>query len=72
VRRSAWRTDRDAWVNAMINSGVPAEYREVLRTLTATTASGHGSHPNDDVLTATGTKPTSLTEFAANTAAAWK
>jgi uncharacterized protein YbjT (DUF2867 family) len=65
-------TDRDAWVNAMINSGVPAAYGDVLRTLTATIASGHGSQPNDDVLTATGTKPTSFTEFAANTAAAWK
>ncbi len=40
--------------------------------LTATIASGHGSQPNDDVLTATGTTPTSFTEFATDTAAAWK
>jgi uncharacterized protein YbjT (DUF2867 family) len=65
-------TDRDAWVNAMIDSGVPAEYGEVLRALTATIASGHGSQPNADVLAATGTKPTSFREFAAKTAAAWK
>lgn len=72
-RRIVYRdTDRDARLNGMIKSGVPAEYGEVLRTLTATIASGHGSQPNDDVLTATGTKPTSFTEFAAETAATWK
>jgi uncharacterized protein YbjT (DUF2867 family) len=65
-------TDRDAWVTAITNSGVPAEYGDVLRALTTTIASGHGAQPNDDVLTATGTKPTSFTEFAAKTAAAWK
>jgi hypothetical protein len=65
-------TARDAWVNAMIDSGVPAECGEVLRALTATIASGHGSQPNDDVLAATGTKPTSFREFGAKTAAAWK
>jgi uncharacterized protein YbjT (DUF2867 family) len=71
-RRIVYRnTDRDAWINAMIDSGVPAEYGEVLRALTATIASGHGSRPNDDVLTATGTRPTSFTEFADRTAAAW-
>jgi hypothetical protein len=64
--------DRDVWVNAMTNSGVPAEYGDVLRALTATIASGHGAQPNDDVLTVTGTKPTGFTEFAAKTAAAWK
>ena len=56
----------------MIDSVVSPEYGEVLRALTATNASGHGSQPNDDVLTATGTRPASLTDFAAKTAAAWK
>jgi uncharacterized protein YbjT (DUF2867 family) len=63
--------DRDAWVNAMVGAGVPADYGEVLHTLTATIASGQGSQPNGDVLTATGARPRSFTEFAANTAAAW-
>ncbi|MGO8907333.1 MAG: hypothetical protein ACLQMH_17170 [Solirubrobacteraceae bacterium] len=72
-RRIIYRdTDRDTWVNAMIDSGVPPEYGEVIRALTATIASGHGSQPNDDVLTATGTRPTSFTDFAAKAAAAWK
>jgi uncharacterized protein YbjT (DUF2867 family) len=72
-RRIVYReTDRDAWVNAMVDSGVPPEYGEVLRALTATIASGHGSHPNEDVLTATGTRPVSFTEFADRSAAAWK
>jgi uncharacterized protein YbjT (DUF2867 family) len=64
-------TDRDAWVTETVNAGVPAEYGEVLRTLTATVASGHGSQPNDDVLTVTGAPPISFSEFAAATAAAW-
>lgn len=64
--------DRDEWINAMIQAGVPAEYGEVLRSLTATIASGHGSRPNDDVLVATGAAPTRFEEFAANTAPAWR
>jgi uncharacterized protein YbjT (DUF2867 family) len=72
-RTIAYRdTDRGEWVNAMISSGVPAEYGEVLRALTETIASGHGSRPNGDVLAATGTEPVSFAEFAAETAPAWK
>ena len=56
----------------MIGSGVPAEYGEVLRALTETIASGHGSRPNGDVLAVTGTMPVSFAEFAAETASAWK
>ena len=58
------------WVNAMIDSGIPAEYGDVLRALTATIAADRGSRPNGDVLTVTGAKPTSFTEFAAGTDAA--
>jgi uncharacterized protein YbjT (DUF2867 family) len=65
-------TDRDEWVDAMVRSGVPAEYGEVLRTLTETIASGRGSQPNGDVLAATGAAPVSFADFAAETAAAWK
>ena len=63
--------DRDAWIAAMTQAGVPAEYGAVLRMLTETVASGHGSRPNDDVLTATGAAPMRFGDFAAQTAAAW-
>jgi uncharacterized protein YbjT (DUF2867 family) len=65
-------TDRDEWVDAMVRSGVPADYGEILRTLTETIASGLGSQPNGDVLAATGAAPISFAEFAAKTAPAWK
>ena len=65
-------TDRAEWVGAMVRSGVPAEYGEVLRTLTETIASGRGAQPNDDVLAATGAAPVSFADFAAKTAPAWK
>jgi uncharacterized protein YbjT (DUF2867 family) len=72
-RTIAYRdTDRDAWVDAMTRSGVPADYGEVLRTLTETIASGRGSQPNGDVLAATGAAPTGFADFAAMTAPAWK
>ena len=65
-------TDRTEWVDAMVRSGVPAEYGEVLRTLTETMASGRGAQPNGDVLAATGAAPVSFADFAAKTAPAWK
>ncbi|ACT06563.1 NmrA family protein [Dickeya chrysanthemi Ech1591] len=64
--------DRNTWIDAMIQAGVPAEYGEVLRLLTETIASGRGSRPNNDVLTVTGKAPISFAEFAAKTAAAWR
>jgi uncharacterized protein YbjT (DUF2867 family) len=65
-------TDRAEWVGAMVRSGVPAEYGEVLRSLTETIASGRGSRPNGDVLAATGAAPVSFADFAAEAAPAWK
>ena len=65
-------TDRADWVGAMVRSGVPAEYGEVLRALTETIASGRGSRPNGDVLAATGAAPVSFADFAAEAAPAWK
>jgi uncharacterized protein YbjT (DUF2867 family) len=65
-------TDRTEWVGAMVRSGVPAEYGEVLRTLTETIASGRGAQPNGDVLAATGAAPVSFADFAAKAAPAWK
>jgi uncharacterized protein YbjT (DUF2867 family) len=63
--------DRDVWINAMIQAGVPVEYGEVLRNLTETVASGRGSQPNDDVFLATGAQPIHFEKFAAKSASAW-
>jgi hypothetical protein len=71
-RRISYRdVDRDTWVKAMTAAGVPSEYGAVLRALTETIANGHGSRPNDDVLTVTGTPPISLKDFAARTGSEW-
>jgi len=64
--------DRSEWVGAMVRSGVPGTYGEVLRTLTETIADGRGSQPNGDVLAATGAAPVSFADFAAKAAPAWK
>jgi uncharacterized protein YbjT (DUF2867 family) len=64
-------TDREQWIAAMVSSGVPAEYAQVLRPLTATLASGNGARPNSDVLDVIGTAPVTFAEFAAKTAPAW-
>jgi uncharacterized protein YbjT (DUF2867 family) len=63
--------DRHAWIDATVAAGVPAEYGEILRMLTETIASGHGSRPNNDVHNVTGTPPISFTDFARRTAHAW-
>ena len=53
---------------ARVAAGVPAEYGEMLRMLTETIASGHGSRPNNDVEKVTGAPPTSFADFARRTA----
>jgi uncharacterized protein YbjT (DUF2867 family) len=63
--------DRRGWVQAVIASGVPTEYGEILTLLTETVASGRGSRPNDDVRAVTGAPPTSFAEFARRTESAW-
>jgi uncharacterized protein YbjT (DUF2867 family) len=65
-------TDREEWIAAMVATGIPAEYAEVLRPLTATMASGNGARTNSDVLDVTGTPPVTFAEFAAKTTSAWK
>jgi uncharacterized protein YbjT (DUF2867 family) len=65
-------TDREEWIAAMVSSGVPVEYAQVLRPLTTTLASGNGARPNGDVLEVTGSAPVTFAEFAAKTASAWK
>ncbi|MFE3260374.1 NAD(P)H-binding protein [Nocardia sp. NPDC059091] len=63
--------DRDEWIAAAIAGGIPDEYASVLRMLTETIASGHGSRPTGDVEKVTGSAPTDFTDFAHRTAAAW-
>jgi uncharacterized protein YbjT (DUF2867 family) len=63
--------DRDEWIAAAVAAGVPAAYGAVLRMLTETIASGHGSRPSSDVEKAAGAAPASFADFARRTAAAW-
>ncbi len=63
--------DRDEWVAAAVAGGVPADYGAVLRMLTETIASGHGSRPSSDVEKVAGAAPASFADFARRTAAAW-
>jgi uncharacterized protein YbjT (DUF2867 family) len=63
--------DRSAWIDGAVAAGVPAAYGEVLRTLTETVASGHGSRPNNDVYAVTGRPPIGFAAFAQRTAHAW-
>ena len=63
--------DRQAWIDATVAAGVPAQYGETLRWLTETIASGHGSRPNGDVHNVTGAAPASFAGFARRTAQAW-
>jgi uncharacterized protein YbjT (DUF2867 family) len=63
--------DRNAWIDGAVAAGVPTAYGEVLRMLTETVASGHGSRPNKDVENVTGRPPISFADFARRTAQAW-
>jgi uncharacterized protein YbjT (DUF2867 family) len=72
-RRISYRdADRDAWIKVMTAAGVPTDYADVLRALTETISNGHGSRPNDDVLTVTGAPPIRFEEFANRTAGEWR
>jgi hypothetical protein len=68
--RSTDDIDRSAWIDGTVAAGVPAAYGEVLRMLTETVASRHGSRPNNDVENVTGRPPISFAEFARRTALA--
>jgi uncharacterized protein YbjT (DUF2867 family) len=63
--------DRDLWIQGAVAAGVPAEYGEMLRSLTETVASGMGSRPNDNIEKVTGAAPVSFADFARRTAQAW-
>jgi uncharacterized protein YbjT (DUF2867 family) len=59
--------DRDVWIDGTVAAGVPAAYGDVLRMLTETIASGHGSRPDNDVQNVTGRAPVSFADFARRT-----
>jgi uncharacterized protein YbjT (DUF2867 family) len=64
--------DAEAWIRGAIAAGfVPADYAVMLRWLTGTISSGHGSRPNDDVEKVTGRPPVTFWDFARRNARAW-
>jgi uncharacterized protein YbjT (DUF2867 family) len=63
--------DRRAWIAATVAAGVPADYAQMLGTLTDTIATGNGATPNTDVEHVTSRAPTSFADFARRTAHAW-
>jgi uncharacterized protein YbjT (DUF2867 family) len=65
-------TAQEEWVSAILATGVPPEYGQVLRRLSNAVASGNGSLPNKVVKEVTGREPTTFAEFAEHNAAAWQ
>lgn len=64
--------DREAWVAGAIANGIPPEYGAVLRQLTETIASGHGSRPDGTVERVLGRSPRTFRTFARANANAWR
>ncbi|GAA3839430.1 NAD(P)H-binding protein [Streptomyces coacervatus] len=64
--------DPEAWIGGAVAAGiVPADYAVMLRWLTGTIITGHGSTPNDDIEKVTGRKAITFREFAQRNAPAW-
>jgi uncharacterized protein YbjT (DUF2867 family) len=63
--------DQEAWINAAIAAGVPADYAVMLRWLTGAIIAGDGSVPTGDIETVTGRPAGSFEGFARRNAAAW-
>ncbi|SBT54280.1 NmrA family NAD(P)-binding protein [Micromonospora narathiwatensis] len=64
--------DREAWIAAVLATGVPTDYGIVLRQLTETVASGNGSRPDDTVEKITGNPARTFREFARTNAAVFR
>ncbi|GLX95073.1 NmrA family NAD(P)-binding protein [Herbidospora sp. NBRC 101105] len=64
--------DQDAWIGGAIAAGLPADYAVMLRWLTDTIISGHGSVPTGDVERVTGRRPATFREFAERNAHIWR
>ncbi|MFJ5228176.1 NmrA family protein [Streptomyces sp. NPDC088400] len=64
--------DPGAWIGGAVAAGlVPADYAVMLRWLTGSIISGHGSTPNDDVEKVTGRPPAAFPDFARRSVHAW-
>jgi uncharacterized protein YbjT (DUF2867 family) len=63
--------DQEAWINAAIAAGVPADYAVMLRWLTDAIIAGDGAEPTGDIETVAGRPPASFEAFARRNAAAW-
>jgi uncharacterized protein YbjT (DUF2867 family) len=55
--------DREAWIQAILDAGVPSDYADTLRFLTETVAASRGSRPTDDVERVTGRPPATFAHF---------
>jgi uncharacterized protein YbjT (DUF2867 family) len=63
--------DQEAWIDAAVSAGVPADYAPMLRWLTGAIIAGDGSTPNADIETVIGRSPTSFHAFAERHATVW-
>lgn len=63
--------DQQAWIDAAIAAGVPADYAPMLRWLTGAIIAGDGATPTADVETVLRRPPTSFHAFAERHAGAW-
>ena len=62
---------QSVWIQAGVAARVPADYGEVLRTLTETIGNRKGLRPNDNVEKITRAPPTKFADFAGRSAQAW-
>jgi uncharacterized protein YbjT (DUF2867 family) len=60
--------DRQAWIQASIAAGLPADYSAMLGLLTEAIASGRGARPNNDIERATEVPATTFTDCVRRTA----
>lgn len=63
--------DQEAWIDAAISTGVPADYAPMLRWLSGAIINGDGSTPSSDIEAVIGRPPTSFHAFAERHATAW-
>jgi len=63
--------DQQAWIDAAVTAGVPADYAPMLRWLTGAIIAGDGSIPTADVETVLGRSATSFRAFAERHASVW-
>jgi uncharacterized protein YbjT (DUF2867 family) len=62
---------QQAWIDAAVAAGVPADYAPMLRWLTGSIIAGHGSKPTTDIEAVIDRPPTSFHAFAERHATVW-